>query len=246
MTGLAAGTVYIDVVANNIVGPSTASSPRLNRTVLAASVPGQPSNVAGLTGNRQVELTWTAPANDGGSAISGYRIQMSLNGASFATVVPTTGSSLTAWKVTGLTNTSGSTPMSYRFRVAAINATGRGANSANSAGRSPNLFAPQAPSNVTVTKSSTALSGRLDVAWTLGSDRGTPILRSIVRAWSAATGGVVVGTCTALGTATTCTVTGLQKFHTYYVDVFTQNQQLAPPAFTGTSVASSPRIARLT
>ncbi len=68
---------------------------------------------------------------------------------------------------------------------------------------------------------------------------GYPDPSSIVRAWSAATGGVIVGTCTALGTATTCTVTGLQKFRTYYVDV-------VPSRASGISQPSSPRIARLT
>ena len=52
--------------------PSPTASPRSR--LRRAAVPGAPTGVTGAPRDASVALTWTAPASDGGSAITGYRI----------------------------------------------------------------------------------------------------------------------------------------------------------------------------
>jgi hypothetical protein len=91
-------------------------------------LPGAPSGVAGTAGNQAVSLSWTAPASDGGSAITGYDVQYSANAGSTWTSAPASASTTPSRAVGGLTNGT-----SYVFRVAAINSIGEGAFSGQSA-----------------------------------------------------------------------------------------------------------------
>jgi surface protein len=97
-----------------------------------AIVPGAPTGVSGSSDNGQVSLSWTAPSDNGGSAITDYLIQVSSNsGSSWTTFNDGTSTSTTA-TVTGLTNST-----AYTFRVAAVNAVGRGSDSAASSSVTP-------------------------------------------------------------------------------------------------------------
>ena len=84
------------------------------------TTPGAPTGVSGTPGDAQVQLSWTAPAFDGG-AISGYQIETKTSGTPWTITTANTGTSATNHTVTGLTN--GTT---YQFRVAAINPAGTG------------------------------------------------------------------------------------------------------------------------
>ena len=68
-------------------------------------------------------LTWTAPASDGGNAITGYRVTPYIGSTAQTPIL--TGSAATSYKVTGLAN--GTT---FTFTVAAINGVGTGPDSA--------------------------------------------------------------------------------------------------------------------
>ena len=75
---------------------------------------------ATASGTRRIELAWTAPADDGGSAIRGYKIEVSADHGNTWTVrVSNTGRTDTAYTHTGL---EASTARNYR--VSAINASG--------------------------------------------------------------------------------------------------------------------------
>lgn len=129
ITGLTPNTTYLfRVAAINSAGSGPYSSPYSITTqpyAGASTVPGAPTGLAGTPTTNSVALTWSAPASDGGSGITGYRVQYSANGGATWTDFgsPTPGTSRT---VTGLTGGIG-----YRFRVAAVNAIGTGAPSAS-------------------------------------------------------------------------------------------------------------------
>ena len=88
--------------------------------VRAGAPTGLTATADGETG---IDLSWTAPAADGGDAITGYRIEVSSDGGSAWTdLVADTGSADTTHSHTGLS--AGST---RHYRVSAINAVGSGA-----------------------------------------------------------------------------------------------------------------------
>ena len=96
------------------------------------TVPGTPTALSASGGNAQVALTWTAPASNGGNAITNYSVQYSSNSGSTWTTVSRTASATASQTVTGLTNGT-----AYVFRVAAINAIGTGAYTAASSSVTP-------------------------------------------------------------------------------------------------------------
>ena len=80
----------------------------------STSVPGAPRNLAAVAGNGEVVLSWDAPENDGGAAITDYEYR--INGQN-----PwiSTGSTETTHTVTGLVNGT-----EYTFQVRAVNRVG--------------------------------------------------------------------------------------------------------------------------
>jgi predicted phage tail protein len=130
VTGLTNGTTYrFRVAAVNSVG--TGASSTNSNAATPATVPGAPTNVVATAGNGQASLTWSAPASNGGSAIGNYRVTPFIGSTAQAPIL--TGSAARTFTVTGLINGT-----SYRFRVAAVNSVGTGANSAASNSITPN------------------------------------------------------------------------------------------------------------
>jgi hypothetical protein len=111
------------VTATNAVGTSIASG--ASNSVTPASVPGIPTNLAATVGDHSIGLSWSAPASNGGSAITDYVIQYQLTtGGSWTTFADGVGTSA------GTTVTSLANDNSYDFRVYAKNAVGQGSASA--------------------------------------------------------------------------------------------------------------------
>ena len=119
VSGLTNGTTYyFTVKALNSVGTSPASN---EASATPVTTPGAPRTLTATGGNAQVELSWSAPSSDGGSAITGYDV---FEGTSSGKESPTpvNGSTLitaTSYTVSGLTN--GTT---YYFTVKALNSVG--------------------------------------------------------------------------------------------------------------------------
>ena len=82
--------------------------------------PGKPTGLAAAAdGQSEIDLSWTAPSDDGGADITGYRIEVSNNGSNWTDLVADTNSTRTSYSHTGLA--AGST---RHYRVSAINSAG--------------------------------------------------------------------------------------------------------------------------
>ena len=111
LSPLVNGTTYqVQVRAVTAAGPGAASN---TMAVTPATVPGAPTLNSATAGNGQVVLAFSAPASDGGSAITAYTISDGVTTMS-ATSSPAT--------FTGLTNGT-----QYTFSVTATNSVGTGA-----------------------------------------------------------------------------------------------------------------------
>ncbi|NBT36396.1 MAG: fibronectin type III domain-containing protein, partial [Betaproteobacteria bacterium] len=130
VTGLANGTEYtFKVAAINAAGTGSYSSPSLGVTPI--TTPSAPTLVTGTAGDEQVALSWTAPASNGGSAITGYKVEYQASGGAWTGFSDNT-STATTLTVTGLTNNT-----AYVFRVAAKNLAGAGSYSESSSAVTP-------------------------------------------------------------------------------------------------------------
>ncbi len=129
VSGLTNGTAYtFTVTATNAIGTSPASSPPSN-AVTPIAIPDAPTGVTAVAGNTQVTLSWTAPLNDGGTAIIDYVIDYKLSSEPTVWTAFADGISVgTTVTITGLTNN-----LSYDFRVSAVNVVGQSAVGATSA-----------------------------------------------------------------------------------------------------------------
>ncbi|MFZ4638758.1 MAG: fibronectin type III domain-containing protein, partial [Pirellulales bacterium] len=156
ITGLTPGVPHlVRVAAINEYG---AGAPVVTASPVApqATAPAAPAAPTVIAGDRQVTLSWTAPA-DNGSAITGYSIEYSVDGgASQVTWNPSPATATSATE-TGLVNGT-----SYIFRVVASNAVGTGTASAWSAQATPSNAVPGAPTGL----SATPTSGGTSLTWT--------------------------------------------------------------------------------
>ena len=128
VTGLVNGTTYYFVIKATKDGVDSPSSAEISE--VSKTVPGAPTNVTATAGNGQATVHFTAPEDNGGSAITGYIVTSSPGN------IAVTGTGTTI-AVTGLRNGT-----AYTFTVKAVNIAGNGAASTAS-----NTVMPQSPSS---------------------------------------------------------------------------------------------------
>ncbi|MYK65109.1 MAG: fibronectin type III domain-containing protein [Gemmatimonadetes bacterium] len=175
---------YYRVSAISAVGTGVASDVASART--DATVPGAPTALrATPRGQTQIDLAWTAPSDDGGAAIAGYRIEVSEDpDADWTVLAASTGSTSTTYSHTGLSN--GST---RHYRVSAVNAAGVGPAS-NVAHATTEAASSDPPTDLRATAIS---ASRIDLSWKApANDGGTAVTGYRIRvstagnhAWSA-------------------------------------------------------------
>ena len=154
-TGLTNGTAYsFTVRAANSEGEGAAATAA---TTPQAVAPGAPGNFNATAGDGRIELTWNAPANNGGAAISAYIVYVN-NTAALTT------SARVATLTAGINNGT-----AYTLWARASNYVGEGANS-NSATVTPK-GAPLAPGNFTATGGNASVV----LSWTAASNNGAAL-----------------------------------------------------------------------
>jgi hypothetical protein len=200
-----AGTVVVLAVA--LLGAVLA----LDVPDAAAATPGAPVAAPTLVpGSTSVLATWSAPASDGGSPITGYRVAFSTNPSftsfNYYSLGPTSRQAL----LTSLTD--GTT---YFVRVAALNAQGLGGWSpASSTVPVSAATVPSAPARPTVF----GLVGGLRVRWTPpASTAGRAITGYRIAVYPA--GGSLIRVDSAPANATAADLSGLTGGATYVVQV---------------------------
>ncbi|MFN8498610.1 MAG: fibronectin type III domain-containing protein [Anaerolineae bacterium] len=164
-TGLAfATTYYYKVTAVNNIGEGPASNVFAGTTA-PPPPPSAPQNLAATAGNAQVALGWQAPASNGGSPVTNYRVYRGTDSLNLALLT-------TMGNVLSYTDNSVTNNTTYYYQVTAVNAGGEGpvSNQAPALPTAPPV--PSAPQNLT------AAAGNAQVAlgWQApASNGGSPI-----------------------------------------------------------------------
>ena len=188
--------------------------------VSTTTVPGAPTSVSALAGNTQATVSFTAPANDGGSPITGYTTTSSPGGFT------ATGSS-SPLIVTGLANGT-----AYTFTVVATNSIGNSAPSSASSAVTPSPTVPGAPTSVSALAGNTQAT----VSFTAPvNNGGTPITGYTVTSSP--------GSFTATGASSPLTVTGLTNGTSYTFTVVATNiVGNSTPSSASSAVTPSPTV----
>ena len=120
-TGLSSGHAYTyQVFAINSAGTSNGSNTASAIPTLVNTAPYPPAGlVASTSSPTSISLSWTVPSNNGGSSITGYKIEAKIGTGAYSILVANTGTAATSYVNTGLI-----TGTTYTYRVSAINAIG--------------------------------------------------------------------------------------------------------------------------
>ena len=229
------GTPYtFTSTATNATGTS-ASSSSASTAVTPASAPSAPLGVAGSGTGGSSTITWSAPSDNGGSAITDYIVEYRIATSGTWTTFSDGVSTATSASVTGLTAGS-----SYEFRVTAKNLIGNSLASFTS----PVVGTlPAAPSISGVT----AGNAQVTVTWNAPTHLGSGTLSGdeyIVTAYDSQ--GNKAGTCEPTSGQRTCVVTGLSNGSTYtfkveaITTVGSSDQSSASAAATPSTTPSAP------
>lgn len=186
-------------------------------SVTGPTAPDAPTSLGASKGNTQITLSWTAPVDDGDSAITDYIVEYKLASepTTWSTFADGTSTGTTA-TVTGLTN-----DLSYNFRVKAVNAMGTSVASSTTT-KTPGLpTAPDAPTGATAVEGNTQAT----ITFTAPVDNGGASVTSYTVTSSP-------GGFTSSGASSPLTVTGLTNGTGYTFTVTATNS-------VGTSSSSS-------
>ena len=229
--GLAtAYTVDVSTAVTDLVGNALAAP--YSSTFTTWTVPGAPTDVGATPGDQSATVTWTAPTDDGGTAITGYDVSVyDALGALIDGLGGTAGPTDSSFEVTGLDNGT-----AYQFAVAAVNTAGTSPLSTLTGPVTP-VSVPGAPTDVTAipvdVQTAGITNGVVTVSWTAPDNNGSNITGYTVRY-----GGTNTLGCTAT-TETTCDVTGLPVGVPLSFNVTATNASGDGPASVG--VIATPR-----
>ena len=234
LTGLTQSTSYdVQVSAHNSVGWSAWSNTKSATTQALVQAPDAPSFPLLTSGNQQIAVRWSAPANNG-AIITDYDIRYKVSTVTGWTSKSHIGTALST-TITGLTNS-----VTYNVQVRAKNSVGSSGWSASSSATPASITTKPAKPNVP-----TLVVGnkKLDVTWVAPNNGGLAITDYDVRYKLSSTTSWT--SKTHVGTALTTSITGLVNNSAYNVQVRAQNskgESLWSTSATATPVASVPGI----
>jgi alpha-tubulin suppressor-like RCC1 family protein len=219
--GLVDGTAYdVSVEATNADGNSMPSN---TLSATPGTVSSAPQGVAASAGPASVQVSWSAPASDGDTPITGY-VATATDQRTSARAECDVDAAATGCEIDGLTNGD-----AYVVVVLAQNQAGNSP-PASVPGTYTPLSVPDAPTLV----SASGGDGTITVDWSAGtSDGGTPVTSFTA---SAAIGARTV-TCDGGASATSCTIDGLDNGTAYSVWVIATNAK-GPSALSSTLMAT--------
>ena len=194
------GTAYT-FTATAFNGVARSDSSTASASVTPATVPGAPTiTSASSSSSGSTTVNFSAPANNGGSAITGYTITSNPGGFTC-----TAAANATSCAVTGLTD-----GVAYTFTAVATNAIGNSSSSGASSSVT-SAGAPSAPSSVT----GSVGNGSSTITVSGASANGSAITGYTVQAYDS-TGSALSGkTCTITSPATACEISGLTNGSDY-------------------------------
>jgi fibronectin type 3 domain-containing protein len=208
-TSVTAGTTYYyRVSAVNAIGEGPQSN---EASTTIPTEPSAPLNFQASAGDGQVNLTWSAPASNGGLSITNYKVYRGTSSGGETYLKNVTGAS---YNDTGLTN--GKT---YYYEVSAVNGVGEGALSleVNATPKSGNTI-PSPPQNL----QASAGNGQVNLTWSASaSDGGSAITNYKIYRGTVSDGESLL---TTVGNVSLCTDTGLTNGQTYYYKVSAVNE----------------------
>ena len=163
-----------------------------------------------------VDLSWTAPNSDGGSAITSHQYRYNRNSGSFGnwTTIANSaagGANATSFTVKGLSAVNNALT-TFEFEVRAINDNGNGAESDPAA--TATIDKPDAITTLTPTIG----NGQVEFTWSTPANNGSAILRyeyNVIDSESI----IVVPTTNIAATATSLTITGLTNGDEYSLGI---------------------------
>jgi fibronectin type 3 domain-containing protein len=219
-TGLTNGTTYYyTVAAVNAVGTGSQSGEANATPQPAATVPSAPQGLTAIGSNQAVQISWSAPASNGGAAVSSYNVYRSTTPGAEGNTPVAAGVTGTSFVDSPLTN--GTT---YYYTVAAVNAVGTGPQSGE-ANATPQATAPSVP----VGLAASGGNGSVSLSWNVpASDGGSPVTGYNI--YRSTTPGGEGSTALATGVTTTnYTDTTVTNGTTYYYTVAAVNAVATGP-----------------
>jgi hypothetical protein len=105
----------------------------------SSSPPGAPTGLSATPGDAQVALSWSAPASDGGSPVTGYKIYRSTSSGSETLLASPSGTGMSYPDTSAVNGTT------YYYKVSALNAVGEGGLSNEASGTPTDLVPPVEP-----------------------------------------------------------------------------------------------------
>ena len=197
-----------------------------------------PSAVQSLSssqlGSNSVTLNWVAPLSDGGSAVSGYRVESSLDAGQSWQVVAVNPASTASFPVTGLT-----AKKNYSFRVFAINTLGQGpsSNQVNLITLARVATEPREPVTSALTQSD------ISIGWSAPLTDGGDVITNYQLAMSLDLGTTWVFVARPISTALSATISDLSPGNTYKFKIYAVNSlgsSQASTVFSATTLFALP------